>query len=99
METPFRSTPWIPFERRTLLNAVKAHLESLDTLGFEVGEGEEVVDFLAGMRDMDAVRGLLEHSGVSGSDRKIVLGWVEERRDELARPKRRWWWPWYRRRS
>ncbi|HYW13307.1 MAG TPA: hypothetical protein VE871_15215 [Longimicrobium sp.] len=90
MKNPFRFPQWVPFERRALMDRVKAHLESLDTLGFDVGEGDAVLDFLAGLRDMDAVQTLLMDCGLSRSEGETLLGWVEERRDEMSRPRRKW---------
>jgi hypothetical protein len=93
MKNPFRSSRWIPLAHREILTKLKSHLESGDILGFDVGEGEEVVSFLARLGDMDAVQALLIDSPLSAGERKAVLEWVEERRDELPRPTRRsWFW-------
>jgi hypothetical protein len=92
MKNPFRSSRWIPFAHREILTKLKSHLESGDILGFDVGEGEGVVSFLAGLGDMDAVRALLIDSPLSEGERKAVLEWVEERRDELRPTRRRWFW-------
>jgi hypothetical protein len=67
--------------RRELLFRLEEHIESLEVLGFDVGTGEEVIDFLARL-EMEVVEHLLE-SGLSLDERESVLNWVEERKGEL----------------
>lgn len=92
---PARTERWEPprerEERRRLLERVEAHLESLDSLGFEVGEGMEVIHFLAELRDMAIVEALLHGADFNRQEREWVLNRVEERMGEMSRPN-----PWLR---
>lgn len=68
--------------RNQLLIRVERHLESSTVLGFQVGEGEDVVDFLARL-EMEAVEHLLR-SALPDAERERVLNWIEERKGELG---------------
>lgn len=88
-----RSVRWEPPRereaRRALLARLETHLESLHSLGFEVGQGAEVIDFLASLRDMGVVETLLHGAPFTARERERVLNLVEERMGELS-PKTRW---------
>lgn len=51
-------------------------------LGFEVGEGEDVIDFLARL-EMEAVEHLLA-SALADGEQERVLNWIEERKGQLG---------------
>lgn len=67
--------------RRELLLKLEERIESPDFLGFDVGTGEEVIDFLARL-EMEVVEHLLGN-GLSMDERESVLTWVEERKGQL----------------
>ncbi|MEX2281943.1 MAG: hypothetical protein WEE89_05630 [Gemmatimonadota bacterium] len=67
--------------RRALLRKLEQQIESQDILGFDIGEGEEVVDFLARL-EMDAVEQFL-NTEFTDHERELVLNWVEERKGQL----------------
>lgn len=70
-----------PVGSHPLLVRVERHLESPAILGFEVGDHQDVIDFLARL-EMEAVEQLLR-SGFADDERELVLNWIEERKGEL----------------
>ena len=84
-------------EERALLSRLEAHLESGEVMGLEVGRGPEVIDFLATLRDMSHVEGLLLGFDASPREREWLLNQVEEGIGRLAeRERRKGWFRWRR---
>ena len=65
-----------------LLRKVEEHIEAQTILGFDVGNGEEVIDFLARL-EMEVVEQLMDDT-FSDSERELLLNWVEERKGQLV---------------
>jgi hypothetical protein len=78
-----RWEPPLSREQRLLLERVEAHVESLDSLGFEVGQGMEVLHFLAALRDMGAVEALLHGLVMTPQEREWVMNRIEEKMGDL----------------
>ena len=64
-----------------LLRKLERHIESHDVLGFDIGDGEDVLDFLARL-EMGVVEHLLRGS-LAEAERELVLNWIEERKGRL----------------
>lgn len=87
MDQPeYRWEPPKSREQRLLLERVEAHVESTDSLGFEVGAGHEVLHFLAGLRDMGAVEALLHGLVMTPQEREWVMNRIEEIMGDLPKP-------------
>jgi hypothetical protein len=77
---------WAPHQHRGVPAKVEGHLQARDNLGFEVGEGSDLIRFLAGLRDMDAVDALIRGAGLTPREREWLLNGVEECQHQLSRP-------------
>jgi hypothetical protein len=64
-----------------LLRKIEQHIESQTILGLDVGDGEEVIDFLARL-EMGVVEQLLA-GNFTDQERELILNWVEERKGQL----------------
>jgi hypothetical protein len=64
-----------------LLERLKAHLESREILGVGIGDGHDVLEFLARL-PMGDVEVLLP-SGLDDQDRRTVLRLIEHRKGQL----------------
>jgi hypothetical protein len=67
--------------RGTLFQRLQRHLESDAGLGFDVGEGRKIIDFLARL-EMGDIEYLIG-DGFSGAEREQLLSMVEERKGQL----------------
>jgi hypothetical protein len=65
-----------------LLRKLEEHIEAQSILGFDVGNGEEVIDFLARL-EMEVVEQLLADN-FTDPERELLLNWVEERKGQLV---------------
>ncbi|HEX9939513.1 MAG TPA: hypothetical protein VGB15_20430 [Longimicrobium sp.] len=84
-----------PRQTPGLVQRVEAHVESLHSLGFDVGEGMEVIQFLAELRDMATAEALLHGMAMTPEEREWVMNRIEERMGDLPKPetrKKRFWW-------
>lgn len=85
-----------PLQTPGLVQRVEAHVESLASLGFDVGQGMEVIQFLAELRDMGTVEALLQGMVMTPQEREWVMNRIEERMGDLPKPapprKKRFWW-------
>lgn len=65
-----------------VLRKIEAYLESRDVFGFDVGDEQWVLTFMARL-EMGAAEALLPPT-LSAREREFVLNWIEERKGELA---------------
>lgn len=73
--------------RKRLVSRLEKHLENVEILGFDIGTGKEVLEFLARMSagpdGMQPVESLLAGAEFNDQEKEAILNLVEEKRGQL----------------